>query len=64
MTSTSPAGTLSRSFASALMSPVSTYSTIFPAMVEPIPGISVTVPSSARRATGAADSLIRAEARR
>ena len=41
MTSTSPAGTLSRSFASAFRSPVSTYSTIFAAMVEPIPGISV-----------------------
>ncbi len=64
MTSTSPAGTLSRSFASAFRSPVSTYSTIFAAMVEPIPGISVTVPSSASFATDAEDSLMRAEARR
>ena len=64
MTSTSPAGTLSRSFASAFMSPVSTYSTIFPAIVPPIPGISVTVPSSASFATDADDSPMRADARR
>ena len=64
MTSTSPAGSLSRSFASALRSPVSASSTIFAAIVVPIPGICVAVPSSARRATGAADSRIRAEARR
>ena len=38
MTSTSPGGTRSRSFASAWSSPVSVSSTIFPSIVPPIPG--------------------------
>ncbi len=64
MISTSPSGILSRSFWSAFRSPVSQSSTIFASIVPPIPGICVAVPSSASRATGAADSLIRAAARR
>ncbi len=46
MTSTRPAGTRSRSFASAWRSPVSVSSTIFAAIVPPIPGICVARPSS------------------
>ena len=64
MTSTSPGGSLARSFASAAMSPVSTYSTILPSIVPPIPESRVALPSIASCATGTAESRIRAAARR
>ena len=46
------------------MSPVSTTSTILPSIVAPIPESRVAFPSTASWATGTAESLIRAAARR
>ena len=64
MTSTSPDGSLSRSFASAVRSRVSTYSMILFSIVVPIPESRVASWSSASWATGTADSRMRVAARR
>ena len=64
MTSTRPAGSLSRSLANAARSPVSAYSTILASVVPPIPESRVALPSIASWATGTADSLMREAARR
>ena len=64
MNLTTSAGTSSRRFLSALISPWSTTSTIFCSIVLPIPASCVARPSSASCATGTAVSRIRVAALR